>query len=414
MSTVDQGDVVVVGCGGIGLPLAVALATVGRSVLGVDSDADKTAKLASGRLDLIDEGLESALRASLGTGRLTFATSLGEADKARIYVIAVPTPASPASGLDERPLRQAMAAVSGAARPGDLVCLRSTLPIGATRALAEAFKDRGLAFAACPDRTVAGAAYAEQFSLPHIVGGLGEDAGARAEALLAPLGSVVRVSDPETAESIKLFANVSRDVTFALANQFALICEATGIDFDAVRRGGAEGFSRFSLARPGPVGGPCLTKDMVLLLTSPGVGEVDTGLLNAARSLNESLADRVVGAIEAALDGKAGSVAILGLAFKANPPTADRRGAFAGALIDRLRIRLPTLEIRFWDPVCEAGAARQTAVSGAAVVVLANDHPDLAMGLASDLAAGAVVFDLTGLIADGAAFDVRRLGDGRR
>ncbi len=410
-----QRDVVVIGCGAIGLSLAAALASQGAHVLGVDRDAAKAVALGAGHTELIDAGLAGALREGLASGRLAFAHALAAADHARAYVIATPTPSLGDDGFDSGLLEQVLADVATVARPGDLVCVRSTVPIGATRRLATAFAASGLAFAACPDRSVAGNAYAEQFSVPHIIGGLDDAAGARAEALFAALGAVVRTPDPETAEAIKLFANVQRDVSFALANQFALICEATGVDFAAVREAGAAGFPRFSLARPGPVGGPCLTKDLALLFASDGVGSVDTTLLRAARALNEDLVEHLARAIEAELAGRpTAAVAILGLAFKGAPPTTDRRGAFAGALTERLRQRRPLIDLRHWDPVGDPRAARRAAVDGAAVVVLANDHPDLAPGLDAELAPGAVVFDVTGLVEPHAAFDVRRLGDGAR
>jgi UDP-N-acetyl-D-mannosaminuronic acid dehydrogenase len=411
----QQRDVVVVGCGAIGLPLAVALASKGVHVLGVDSDSARAAALGAGRTELLDAGLAGALHESLASGRLAFAQTVGAADHARAYVIATPTPALAGGGFDKAPLEQALADIAFAAQPGDVVCVRSTVPIGATRGLATAFATSGLAFAACPDRSIAGNAYAEQLSVPHVVGGLDEAAGAGAEALFARLGRVVRTPDPETAEAIKLFANVQRDVTFALANQFALVCEATGVDFAAVRQAGAAGFARFSVARPGPVGGPCLTKDLALLLASRGVAPVDTMLLRAARDLNEGLVEHFADAIEAELVGRpAAAVAILGLAFKGSPPTADRRGAFAGALTERLRRRRPLIDLRHWDPVRDPRTARRASVEDAAVVVLANDHPDLALALDADLAPGAVVFDVTGQVDPGAAFDVRRLGDGTR
>jgi nucleotide sugar dehydrogenase len=400
MSQASERDVVVIGCGAIGLPLAVALASVGKRVLGVDSDGAKVAGLCAGRSELVDAGLAPSLREALADGRLAFAAALGAADRAPTYVIAVPTPSAPDGAFDKASLERALAAIGGIARQGDLVCIRSTLPMGATRTLAAAFGGLGLGFAACPDRSIAGAAYEEQFTVPHIVGGLDEDSGARAETLFSSLGAVIRAPDPETAEAIKLFA---------------LICEATGVDFAAVRQAGARAFPRFALARPGPVGGPCLTKDLALLLASGGVGDVDTGLLRAARALNESLADKLARAIEATLAGRprsAAAVAILGLAFKGRPPTADQRGAFAAALAERL----PGIEVRRWDPVSDAPAGRRAAVEGAAVVVRANDHPYLAIGLEAELRPDAVVFDVTGLIDPdpGFGFDVRRLGAGRR
>jgi UDP-N-acetyl-D-mannosaminuronate dehydrogenase len=198
-------------------------------------------------------------------------------------------------------------------------------------------------------------------------------------------------------------------VSFALANQFALISEAAGVDLAVVRQVGAAGFPRFSLARPGPVGGPCLTKDLALLLASAGLESVDTRLLSAARSLHESLADHFAAAVETELAERPGqAVPIQGLAYKGSPPTGDRRGAFATALCERLGRRLPKLDLRRWDPV----AGRAAAVRGAGVVVLATDHPDLAIGLDAELAAGAMVFDLTGLVGPEAGFAARRFGDG--
>ena len=203
MSNPTARDVVVIGCGAIGLPLAAALASKGAQVLGIDNDAAKTAELGAGRTGLVEVGLAEALRQGLEDGGLAFAPALTAAGHARAYVIAVPTPALADGGFDRAPLDRALAEVAAVARPADLVCIRSTLPIGATRALAASFPSAGLAFAACPDRSVAGNAYAEQFSVPHIVGGLDEAAGARAEALFAALGTVVRTPDPETAEAIR-------------------------------------------------------------------------------------------------------------------------------------------------------------------------------------------------------------------
>jgi UDP-N-acetyl-D-mannosaminuronic acid dehydrogenase len=409
-------EVVIVGCGAVGLPLAAALAAAGVSVLGVDTDRARVASLAAGRSGLGEPGLDAALAASIADGRLAFAETPTRAERARAYALCVPTPAAAAGGMDAGALEHALGSVSACAAPGDLVCVRSTVSIGATRALAAACGRTDLHFAATPDRSVAGNAYAEQFSVPHIVGGLGEQAGGLAVALLGRLGKVVRVGDPETAEAVKLFANASRDARFALANQFALICERLGLDFSAVRAAGAADYPRFDLARAGPVGGPCLDKDVELLLASAGLARRDAGLLVAARRLNESLPARVAEAIVAELDARSAApkrIAVLGLAFKGVPPTPDRRGAFACALIERLRAARADVEISVWDPVSDAPAARLAALERTPIVVLANDHPALAAGLAGELWPGAVVFDMTGALDAGAGLDVRRFGDGR-
>jgi len=414
----SRASVVVLGCGGVGLPLAVALACRGHLVLGVDIDAARVRDLSLGRCPLVDDGLDVALKGALVRGAVAFAGEVKPADHNRAFIIAVPTPASAKSGFDHGPLDAATAMVAAVARDGDLVCVRSTVPIGATRRLASACGALKLRWAACPDRSVAGRAFAEQFETPHLVGSLDVAAGDSATELLHRLAPVVRVPNPETAEAIKLFTNVSRDVTFALANQFALICEAAGIDVSHVRAAGSQGYARFELARPGPVGGPCLSKDLHVLEASESVAGLDLGLLVAARAVNESLAPRVARDILGRLPGEQGPVAVLGMAFKGVPATDDQRGGFGRTLARALRSARPDLEIRTWDPVeTPDHRARDAAIQDAAVVVLANDHPALAAA-AYQLprsAPAAVVYDLTGVLRTaGLGLDnqVLRLGSG--
>jgi nucleotide sugar dehydrogenase len=407
-------EIVVVGCGAIGLPVAVALAHRGERVAGYDIDAAKIADLVEGLSHADEPELAAALRQGLAGGALSFTATLRSAETPRAFILAPPTPASATDGYDAGPFASAMAAVAAVARDDDLVCVRSTVPIGATRSLAQAHPR--LRFAACPDRTLSGRAFAEQFAAPQLVGGVTPDAADAAAALFSRLGAVVRLSDAETAEAVKLFANVQRDALFALANQFAILCEAAGLSFAEVRAAGAQGYPRFALARAGPVGGPCLTKDVHVLAASPALQGEALEMLLAARRLNESLAPRLAAEIRDRLEEAAGPVAILGLAFKGEPPTLDRRGAFAEALAAALPLGAPQLEIRRWDPQC--GVDPRAAIAGAAAVVLANDHPALAdiAPLVAAAAPGAVVFDACGVLRDAAGQDVTvlTLGEGRR
>jgi UDP-N-acetyl-D-mannosaminuronic acid dehydrogenase len=410
---VDVGHAVVaVGCGSVGLPLAVALASRGLYVLGYDIDVRKVGDLNEARLNVLDEGLAQALGETLAKGTLRFTASLERVSASRTFILAVPTPASAEHGYDSGSIDAAMATVAGVAQDGDLVCVRATVPIGATRAYA--LNHRRLRFGACPDRTLSGLAFLGQFDTPHVVGGVTDEAGAAAEAIFVRLGAVVRVRDSETAEAIKLFANVQRDVAFAQANQFALICEAARIDYSEVSVAGSKGYPRFSAVSAGPVGGPCLTKDVHVLAASPALKGLNVDMLLAARLINGSLATYIAVEILAHLGVSMGPVAICGLAFKGRPPILDVRGSFSESLTAVLRHERPGIDIRGWEPA--HGGSLEATLTGAAVVVLANDHPALTGVLAGPnrLAPGAAVFDLTGVLAGHGASGVlvRRFGDG--
>src|SRR5262249_33824524 len=134
----EAASIVVVGCGVVGLPLAVAFADRGCSVLGYDIDKARIADLARGRGGASERGLTPALRRALAGGTLAFDTALNRASVARVSVLAPRAPASAGAGFDAGPLQAAMAAVDRAAADGDLVCIRSTAPIGAARAFAQA------------------------------------------------------------------------------------------------------------------------------------------------------------------------------------------------------------------------------------------------------------------------------------
>jgi nucleotide sugar dehydrogenase len=411
-------EIVVLGCGGVGLAFAVALASRGARVLGVDIDPVRVEGLRRGETGLVDEGLSAALRLALSRGNLDFARAASPAGHRRGWVIATPTPVGETSRLDDGPILSAFDAILEAAGAGDLVMVRSTVPVGFTRALAARAPDRGLGFAACPDRTLAGRAFAEQFSAPHVAGGLDQASGEAAEAVLTPLGQVVRVSSPEAAEALKLLANVWRDARFALANQLALFCEAAGLDFAEIRAAGAAGFGRFDLPRAGPVGGPCLTKDVHLLAQSAEHVGGDASLFLAARRINQRLVGHIADAITRDLRGRAGvpRLAVLGLAFKGDPPVSDRRGSFASDLIARLAQDWPYADLRVWDPATSPPEARAPATHDADIVVLANDHAALADPAELEgCAAGALVFDLCGVLTGPVRADlrVRRLGSGR-
>lgn len=398
----QQDLIVVVGCGSVGLPLAVALAVTGFDVCGYDIDLDKVERLGRGELLIVDPDLAAAQVEARTTGRLTFIGSLlsglGES-RSRIFVMAVPTSATNL-GFDSHYFDAGIAAIKAVAHPGDAIMVRSTVPIGMTRNLSRILTEE-LAITFCPDRTVAGCAYRELFEIPHIVAGIDARSSARAAKILSRLGRVVEVESLEAAEALKLFSNMQRMVLLGLANECALICEERGLDLYGIIEASARDYPRHVLPRPGPVGGPCLPKDVDLLAASLPKTGVQPRIAQTARSVNEGLLDHVCEIIcshLSSVDRQSPVAVILGLAFKGRPATADTRGSFAVALGQRLRQRLAAIAIHWWDPELTGAHSAVlgmtafddvlSATKGADVVVFANNHKTLA-GL--DLAALATV-----------------------
>ena len=408
----DIRRVTVVGCGTIGLPCAVAFASRGGRVTGIDIDRERISRLSQGDIGRSDARLAQGLEAAIAAKTIAFGSSIDRASEPTAFVIAVQTPVDAEGNPEWRFLRAAADVVFASAQPGDLVILRSTVPVGATRRLADAARTRGLEIhvAACPDRSVSGDSFREQFTVPTIVGGVDAASARAAGELFGRLGPVVVVASAETAEAVKLFCNVQRDIQFAAANQFALACERLDLDFEEIRRAGAHEYPRFSLARPGPVGGDCLPKDGFLLAAALGGARDALPLALSARRLNQSLVDFVAAAICRRVEAVAprpAKVAILGIAFKGEPATADQRHSFGVALAEVLKSRLQGVEISTWDPVLSSGAGVEAAVGAADAVVLANDHPTLGAidldRMAALLRTGALIYDACGRDGSGSA-----------
>ena len=66
-------------------------------------------------------------------------------------------------------------------------------------------------------------------------------------------------------ELIKLLDNSYRDSKFAFANQVAIICDQLNLNAIKIIQKANKNFSRNAIPLPGPVGGPCLSKDPYIL-----------------------------------------------------------------------------------------------------------------------------------------------------
>lgn len=408
-------SICVLGCGSIGLPLVIAFASRGFKVIGFDVDVHHVAALSEGRTDRRDEGLAKALATLTAGKRISFSVSVPRFSERCAFILTVPTPV----GVDGLPissnLEQAFWTALDAAKDGDLLIIRSTVVIGTTRRLAEAALKQGrqLAMAFCPDRSISGRSLLDQLSIPNVIGAVDRDSADQVAALFAGLGPVSIVSSPEAAEALKLFSNVQRDISFAVANQFALICEYLNLSFSEICQAGSEDYDRFTPVRPGPVGGPCLPKDTFLLAESLGNREL-ASLPLTARVVNTSMLNHVSRAVAEHLAAPSLTnwvFAVLGLEFKGRPSTGDTRGSFGVALADKLKDEYPTAEIRTFDPTL-AGDAEGSSISevirGADVVVLANNHPCLS---SLDLHQASALLREGGLIYDMCAIPRENVGD---
>lgn len=366
--------VAVIGLGFVGLTLSVILADEGFTVTGVDEDPDVLDSLRGGTGHFHEVGLDMYLSRHLGENFNPAATL--EKHENEIYVISVGTPVSEASYEPELTAIEAAAHDIGRClKNGDLVVLRSTVPVGTARHIVrpvleeesnlEVEVDFGLVVA--PERTLAGRALRELRELPQIIGGFGPGSVDYASRFLGEMtGTIVEVSSPEAAEMSKLIDNTYRDAKFAYANEMALLCEEVGLDMNELVQAVNQGYQRNEVPYPSPgVGGPCLTKDPYMLLNvGESYGHVPE-LVKKAREVNERMPEHVARKTirrlqEADKDIADSTVFVLGFGFKGKPETSDTRRSPTLDLLSILRNDCD--RILGYDPVIREGKIRSFGV----------------------------------------------------
>ena len=403
----------IVGMGYVGLTMAVALARKGFIVHGVDASPTVLAALGEGRAHLFEPGVEEGLAAFRGD-RLRVAAAL-PAEGVDAVMICVSTPTNAVTHAPElENLRAAARHVAERARADTLVIVRSTVPVGASRHVVlpelAARWGAGVRLAFAPERTIQGQALRELEELPQVVGGLDDGSRDAAAALFARVTRrIVPVGSLEAAELVKLVNNCHTDLIYSFGNEVALMAEQWSLDPLEVIRAANLDYPRPDVAKPGYVGGGCLSKDPYILMSASRAAGYTPWLVGQARGLNEHLplrvAERVVALIRAGRGSAEGArLAALGWAYKGWPPTDDMRGAPIHAMLPIFRAA--GLELRGHDYLVAPGVIRglgatpvsaEAAFDGADAVLVITNHPEYAkLDLVARLAVmhrPAVLFD---------------------
>lgn len=309
-----QNVVVVGGCGHVGLPLGIVLATRGMSVSLLDIDAAKVETINSGIMPFREDGAEPVLKQVMGKTlqATTDADCLRSAD---IVITVVGTPVDRHLNPTVNELYRNLDNVLQYIQDGTLLVLRSTVSPGVTRLVYHRIgalgRDIDLAF--CPERIAEGNAMEELVKLPQIVSGFEPRAVRRARELFLTIAPTVIELEPLEAELAKLFTNSWRYLNFAISNQFYMLAETYGLDFYRIHDAVTREYPRMrSFARAGFAAGPCLLKDTLQLSAFSGNNFF---LGHAAMLVNEGLPNFIVSQLrQQNLASK--RVAILGMAFK--------------------------------------------------------------------------------------------------
>lgn len=357
--------ITILGTGYVGLTTAVLFTHAGHTVYAIEPNKERLDIIKSGRSFFYEKGIDELVSTALETGRFHPTDSYDESvEQSDVVISCVGTPDNPDGSSNLTYIY--MAARDAIARMGNdaIFVQKSTVPVGTGEKLKKIITASGkhIPYVSNPEFLSESTAVADSLFYDRLVVGSDNKEAMHAIAELyktiedrrydmasiagiEPLEKAMRhiTTTLNSAELIKVSANSLLALKISYANSIAKLADKAGADIkevmDAV--GADERIGKHFLSAGRGYGGGCFPKDVSGLIASGLEYGVDLEIMQAAQSLNDSMAGYIVEKMQNAMDGSLQSkkVAVLGLSFKAN--TSDTR-------------RSPGIKIA--NMLCKAGA----------------------------------------------------------
>ncbi len=362
---------IVGGCGHVGLPLGLVLASRGFEVTLLDINKNAVGLINRGIIPFQEEGAEALLKKEINKN--LFVTD--NADVVRIQDVVIFITGTPVDEHHNPKIHEVLNVVEKylpLMNKEQLIILRSTIYPGTTeiieQKLQKHFNTRPkLAF--CPERILQGKGIEEIKNLPQIVSAVSDEAAKEASEIFSEVAPKIIRLEPIEAELSKLMLNTWRYLEFAIANQFYMMVEDKGLDFYKIFEAMKEDYPRAkNYCKPGLAAGPCLFKDTMQL---SAFYRNQFFLGQSAMLVNEGLPNFLVSQLEKKLGSlKNRKVALLGMTFKAN--NDDIRESLSFKIKKELEFKLA--DVLPSDPYLKDTYKLEDALSKCDAVILGVPH----------------------------------------
>ena len=337
-------NLALVGLGYVGMPIAVAFAKKGLSVIGFDLNKEKIELYQNG-VDPTKEVGDEAIKKTT----VQFTSDEKDLQKAKFIIVAVPTPVNIDHTPDLTPVIGASEIVGRNLTKGAIVVYESTVYPGCTEDVCIPILEKesgmkcGVDFKIgySPERINPGDKVHRLENIHKIVSGC--DAESLEEIknvydIVIEVGTH-QVSNMKTAEAVKVVENSQRDINIAFMNELAMVFDKMGIDTNEVVDGMNTKWNALGF-RPGLVGGHCIGVDpYYFTYEAEKLGYHSQIILNG-RIVNDNMGKFVADAtikemVKAGMAPKTAKVVILGLTFKENCP--DTRNSKVDDILKELK-----------------------------------------------------------------------------
>ena len=363
-------QICVVGIGYVGLVTATCLAEAGNTVVCVDNDSEKIARLKEGEIPIYEAGLAEIVKRNNNLGRLKFTTDLKYGlDNSFIIFLAVGTPSAEDGSADISAILSVAADIAENLNGYRIIATKSTVPVGTHQTITEIIKSKTntpFDYVSNPEFLKEGAAVEDFMSPDRVIIGTTKPVVQQVmKQLYSPFmrkNSRILFMDPVSAEMAKYAANTMLATRISFMNEISVLCEKLGADIEHVRRGlGSDSRIGSAFLFPGVgFGGSCFPKDIRALIHTGEANGVEMTIARSVQQVNLNQQERFAKRITDYFAGRYDqtTLAVWGLAFKAR--TNDVRESPAIYCIKKFLDC--KIKIRAYDP--EAASAAKTALDG--------------------------------------------------
>ena len=341
--------VCVVGGGYVGVTTAVCFAEMGNEVKIIDIDKEKIDKIKKGEAPIYEEGLQEMMERNM---ERIEATTEYEIDEDIIF-ICVGTPSKSDGSIELKYVEAAAKRIGETMKDGSIVVVKSTVFPGTTQQVVKPIIEsygKNFGIAMNPEFLREGKAIHDFMNPDRIVIGVEDEETANIlKKLYEPIKAPVLITTPTEAEMIKYASNAFLATKISFANEIGNLCKILGIDVYKVMKGVSmdHRISPHFLNAGVGFGGSCFPKDLRALLAGSRQLGYEMELIDAVLSVNERQPLRIINILEKYMDVKGKTIAVLGLAFKAN--TDDVRESRSIPVIREL-IRKGAI-VKAYDPM---------------------------------------------------------------
>jgi len=306
---------IVGGAGHVGTPLGLVLSSKGYNVALIDKNQKNIKKINSGEMPFVEEGCTKLLRKMIYKKKIFATNQLSEVTKSKFIIVCIGTPINNKRDPNLKIFLNFFYNLKKYLKKNHIVIIRSSIYPGISEKVFSIIKNKCKNLSYCPERIAQGRSLKELPHISQIISGTNNKARLESGKIFKKVCKKIINAEIAEAELIKLFSNAYRYINFSISNQFYMMCQNRGLNFNKVRNLMSDNYERnANIPKAGFTAGPCLMKDTMQLSS---FYNHNFKLCHSAMKVNEGLPLYIINNLSEKYDLRKKIVGVLGLSFKA-------------------------------------------------------------------------------------------------